>query len=298
MNWDDLRYILALARSETLRGAAKTLQVSASTLSRRLQALEESAGAALFEKSEPGVVLTAAGEEMVSVAEAVEQLTADLERRIGGLDATLEGCLRVVCPELLIARWMPELAEFKRRHPGIQLELSAGESATEFPRHEIDVAVHVAPHAPERLLARSHAELFFAVYASPRLVAEIGEEAPYSAYPWLAGELGLARRTHDYLRAHLPEAPVVLRVDRLAPMLCALEAGLGLTILPCVCGDAQPELRRVGNYFEGGAQLWVSTQPEHHGFARVRAFTAFVRELIERDKGLLEGRRPQARRRA
>ena len=68
----------------------------------------------------------------------------------------------------------------------------------------------------------------------------------------------------------------------------------GLAILPCVLGDSEPELRRVGDYFEGGTWLWILTHPELRNAARVRAFLAFMRELVERDRDLLEGRRPRA----
>ena len=71
-------------------------------------------------------------------------------------------------------------------------------------------------------------------------------------------------------------------------------AGLGLTILPCLACDPVPGLRRVGSYFEGGTYLWVLTHPELRGTARVRAFTEFMREVIERDRALIEGRPPAA----
>ena len=76
-------------------------------------------------------------------------------------------------------------------------------------------------------------------------------------------------------------------------MLEAVARGLGITILPCVIGDARPDLRRVGDYFEGGLYLWVLTHPELRGSARVTTFTRFVRELVARDRDLFEGRRPQ-----
>ncbi len=80
MNWDDLRYVLAVARTETLSDAARDLRVSVSTVSRRLRALEQDVGAALFKKMARGAVLTVAGEQMIAVAESMEHLTHDLDR--------------------------------------------------------------------------------------------------------------------------------------------------------------------------------------------------------------------------
>ena len=49
MNWDDIRYFLAIARTATLSGAAKELNVSQPTVSRRLAAMEQGFGVKLFD---------------------------------------------------------------------------------------------------------------------------------------------------------------------------------------------------------------------------------------------------------
>lgn len=290
--WDDLRFILAVARHGTIADGAKALRVNATTVSRRLRAMEDQAGTALFEKLKHGAVLTAAGEEMVAVAEAVEKMTDTLDARIRGLDAKLEGTIRVTSTDILLGLWMPDIAAFSTRYEGVQLELSSGYSTANLTRREADIAVRMSAHAPEHLLGRRHAELFFAVYGAPELIERIGADAPYADFPWLAWDLSVGRATDNYLRDHVPGARIVMRVDRMAPMHAALEAGLGITILPCVTGDTNPALRRVGPYFEGGMYLWVLTHPELRGSARVRAFMAHVRELAARDLDLLEGRRP------
>jgi DNA-binding transcriptional LysR family regulator len=288
-SWDDLRFILAVARHGTIADGAKALAVNATTVSRRLRAMESEAGTALFEKLKHGAVLTGAGEEMVTVAEAVEQLVDALDARVHGLDAKLEGTIRVTSTDIFLNHWMPEIAAFRERYPGIELELTSGYSSANLTRREADVAVRIAPQAPEHLLGRKHAEVFFAVYGAPALIDEVGERASYAAFPWLAWDLSVGRATDRYLEGHVPGARIVMRVDRMAPMITALEQGVGITILPCIVGDARPTLRRLGDYFEGGTFLWVLTHPELRGSARVRAFTEFVRTLIARDLGQIEG---------
>ncbi|MEM9729944.1 MAG: LysR substrate-binding domain-containing protein, partial [Myxococcota bacterium] len=138
------------------------------------------------------------------------------------------------------------------------------------------------------------AAVFYAVSGTPSLGAAIGETASSGAYPWLAWDLSVGRATDNYLEANVPGARISMRVDRMALMTAALEAGLGITILPCLSGDANPRLCRVGDYFEGGMFLWVLTHPELRGSARIRAFTTYVRELIVRDRDLIEGRCPNS----
>lgn len=288
--WDDLRFILAVARSGTIADGAKALAVNATTVSRRLRALEAEAGTALFEKLKHGAVLTAAGEEMVTVAEAVEQLVHALDARVHGLDAKLEGTIRVTSTDIFINRWMEDIVAFRSRYPRIELELTSGYSASNLTRREADIAIRIADQAPQHLLGRKHAEVYFSVYGAQKLVEEVGEHASYGAFPWLAWDFSVGRATDQYLKTHVPGARISLRVDRMAPMLSALEAGCGVTILPCFVGDAHPRLRRVGDYFEGGTFLWVLTHPELRGSARVRAFIEFVRGLVARDRAAIEGR--------
>lgn len=119
------------------------------------------------------------------------------------------------------------------------------------------------------------------------------EEASYDAYPWLSWDLSFARSTDAWIASNAPHAKIIMRLGNLNVMLEAVLAGLGVSILPCFVGDAQPTLRRVGDYFEGGLFLWVLTHPQLRGNARISAFTRFVRELISRDRDLLEGRCPQ-----
>src|SRR5690242_11649426 len=95
LDWDLLRVFLAIAREHTLSGAARQLKVDQSTMSRRLVALEESAGARLFDRTPEGYLLTAAGEDALSDAERVEQAAIAVERKLLGRDARLEGSVRL-----------------------------------------------------------------------------------------------------------------------------------------------------------------------------------------------------------
>ena len=201
MSWDDLRYVLAVARKGTITDAAKSLQVNSTTVSRRLRAIEDNAGCALFEKLKHGAVLTPAGEEMVTVAEAIEHLTNELDARIHGLDTRLEGTLRVATTDLLLARWMPDLAVFRSRYPEVELEFLSSYELTNLTRREADVAVRMAPSAPPHLLGRKYAEVFFAVYGSVELVESVGEDASYASFPWVAWDLRVGRATDNYLAA-------------------------------------------------------------------------------------------------
>ncbi len=148
----------------------------------------------------------------------------------------------------------------------------------------------MARQAPDHLIGRKHAQVFYAVYGSHELVERIGEDAPYESHPWLSWDLSVGRGNDVWLERHAPRARIVGRIERMPVMSTAVEAGWGLMILPCFAGDPNPRLRRVGDYLEGGAHIWVLTHAALRGSARVRQFVGLVGTLIERDKDLIEGR--------
>lgn len=289
--------MLAAARADTLSEAAAAMEVSVSTMSRRISVLEDDVGALLFEKKTRGVVLTPAGQEMLAVAEAMEGLTHDLDARIHGLDARVEGEIRATSLDALWTLWARDLRDFQNRFEGIELQLMSGFAVANMTQREADVAVRIARQAPGHLIGRKHAQVAYAIYGAPDLVAAVGDDAPYAEFPWMSWDFSVARGVDTWLETHAPGARIAGRVERMTIMLSAAAAGSGLAMLPCFAGDVHPGLQRVGGYFELGGWVWVLSHPAMRGAAKIRTFVGFVTELLARDRDLIEGGRPAARRR-
>ena len=98
MDWDDLKVLLALSRRGSARGAAQTLGVSNSTVTRRLDDMELKLHSRLFDRTPDGYRLTAAGEQLLPTAEQVEELVMAAERKVTGGDQELEGVIRLTVP--------------------------------------------------------------------------------------------------------------------------------------------------------------------------------------------------------
>jgi len=74
LNWDDLRVLLAIARAESFGGASNLRNLDATTVSRRIKAMEKRAGEALINRDRSGrSQLTQIGQELVDRAEQMEQ---------------------------------------------------------------------------------------------------------------------------------------------------------------------------------------------------------------------------------
>ncbi|MBX2797578.1 MAG: LysR family transcriptional regulator [Myxococcales bacterium] len=292
MSWDDLRIVLAVAEAGGLKAAAAELGVNATTVSRRIRRFERALGVKLFDRLTHGVVLSDAGAEAVSVARTMRDLTADLDARLGGRDARLEGTIRVTSIEPLLKRWLPDLRAFRERYPGIVLELDSAASLANLTHREADVAVRVAVQVPEHLVGKRCAEVHHAVYASEELVQRLGEDAPLVAFPWVGYDLRVYHLVDQFIARNAPGARIGLRVGGIQALVDAVAGGHGASVMQCLAGDAHPKLRRIGNPPFGGSYLWVLTHPELRGSARISTFMRFVRGLIERDLDLIEGRAP------
>jgi len=293
MDWEDLRYLLAVERGGTLLAGAERLKVSPTTVSRRLRSLESDLATTLFDKLTHGAQLSEAGKRVLEVAAEVERLTDQLDAELHGLDQKLEGPIRVTSVDFLLRAWVADFAEFRSKYARVELELTSTTNVVNLTQREADVAIRVAPSAPEHLIGTKHAEFMYAIYGGASLVESLGTCASYSEFPWLSWDLAFARSTDTWIAEHAAGAEIVLRLGNMNIMVDALVANLGLTILPCFIGDANPSLRRVGAYFEGGLYLWVLTHPQLKNSARISTFTRFTRELVKRDRDLIEGRRYQ-----
>ncbi|TPV92604.1 MAG: LysR family transcriptional regulator [Myxococcales bacterium FL481] len=279
MNWDDLRYLLALSRHRTLSASAKALAVNHTTVARRLQVLEQASGARLFDKTPRGYVATAAGEDMLRVAGRMEDELMSLDRRVLGQDARLSGRLRVTTLDALAIRFAADFRGFTRRYPAVELELAVDNEARSLTRREADVAMRVIlRRPPDHLVGRRLERLEYALYGSRELVDDIGIDADLDAYPWMAWDERLgARMTEAWMAKHVPRARIACRVDTTMVMLASVRAGTGLSFLPTALADGDATLLQLrAPEPEFGTEVWLLTHPDLRGTARVRAFTEYM----------------------
>jgi len=122
-HWDNIRFFLAVVQNGSVRAAAIVLNVNHATVLRHVAQLEGQLGARLFDKLPTGYELTNAGEEILEYAERMAQNSADLQTRVFARDQKLTGTLRIAMPNVFATDlFMPDLAEFSRTHPEIELQ--------------------------------------------------------------------------------------------------------------------------------------------------------------------------------
>ncbi|EWY37152.1 hypothetical protein N825_21430 [Skermanella stibiiresistens SB22] len=167
LDWDDLRFFLALARNGSLSAAAKDLRVAQSTVGRRLASLEASLGVRLLNRTPDGYVPTDAGREVHEQAERLEAEALALERTVAGRDTRLAGLVRVSCAETIASHILgPCLAALRERHPEITVELISTARELSLSMREADISVRLGRSDQHDLVVRKIGGLEFGLYAS------------------------------------------------------------------------------------------------------------------------------------
>src|SRR5580692_2732594 len=188
IDWDDVRYFLAVAREGTVRAAAERLKVNHSTVLRRIAQLEERLGAHMFEKLPSGYRLTDAGEEILELAVQMEASSNQLETRVSGRDESVRGLLRVtLAPVLATHLLMPDIAGFARLHPDVEMEILSSGDLANLTNREADVAIRVVydrKTLPLNLHGLKGPEVFGGVYMSRDLLEGWRAGAP-DAIRWI-----------------------------------------------------------------------------------------------------------------
>jgi DNA-binding transcriptional LysR family regulator len=235
--WGDLQLVLAVAESGSLSAAARTLQVTQPTVSRRLAELEGSLGEPLFARSVEGVTPTSFGERMLAPARRMAECAGEVQRVAQGADATPGGVVRITAPPGIAFSFLAPLAARMRQVlPEVRLEVVSSVSYLDLVRREADLAIRVQaldrPSTQRDLVCLAVNEHLVAAYATRSLIAKLPRGFGIADVPWV----GWAP-PHEYLppnpqlAARIPGFRPVFASDDFIVQLRAAEAGVGAIVL-------------------------------------------------------------------
>jgi LysR family transcriptional regulator, cell division regulator len=236
MDAADLRLFAAVARTGGIGKAALVLNTVQPNVTTRLKALEDRLGAVLFERSNRGVVLTAAGRRLLPYAERIGRLMEDAKRAVrdGGEPA---GPLTIGSLETTAALHLsPCLACFAKSHPAVDLSLKTGTSAElvdQVLNRTVDGAFVCGPvdHVDLRVEPIFSEELV--VLTAPG-VCDIDDLLRAGDLKLIVLRAGCSYRQifEAYLARRGAVAARVLEFGTIETIISCVAAGLGVTLLP------------------------------------------------------------------
>jgi DNA-binding transcriptional LysR family regulator len=289
MDWDDLRYLLALQRGGSLAAASKSLGVDQTTVGRRLTALEKLLGSRLFERQATGHRLTPAGLRACELGAAMESAAETLARELGGRDVGIEGTVRITAPAGFVPVIASALGELRAEHPRLTFELLVDTAALDLARGEADVAVRMIKPEQPVLVARRVGLLPWGLFASESYLHRRGTPpADLAGHDIIGYEAPLLRSPGAvWLAEHAKEARAALRTNNvLAAVECA-GGGLGIAAVPEFMTRRDGRLSRIRRPSEmDGSPVFLVAHGDVAKIPRVRAtiegLARSLRELLDR----------------
>lgn len=287
-NWDDLRFVLAVAHAGSVSKAARELKVNHATVIRRVAQFEEMNGIEMFEKTVRGYRMTPGTQRILDAMQDVQNAVDGVGRAVSGLGEPVGGTVRVTSTDTFCVHVLPGiLTGIHERASALHIELLTVNAHLDLSRLDADLAVRPAMSLPAELTGDSPAVLGMSCY---RLR---GKEETV----WLGLNHTLSRApAAQWMAQNVPQSEIVASADSFVVLARLVAAGLGQAFLPRVIGDANPQLERV----ETGAPdlnvpIWVAGHKDLVEVPRIRATCALLSEGLATRADALLAHDPPAR---
>jgi DNA-binding transcriptional LysR family regulator len=289
LDWDDLRYFLRAARSRSLAGAARTLRVEHSTVGRRLAALEQRLGASLVLRGKEGLTLTELGEKLLPLLESVERSVAAAR----DLVAAERARVRLAVPSGFMRVFTSGLGELRSAHPALSLEIVSGARPVDLERGEADLAIRSRSIVGDHLVARKLCVTGWSLYASAAYLARHAgplDLKDLSGHEVIGFDDTLARSPGArWLEARASQVTVVMRGREMVDVLAAAVSGIGIAVVPCLVGDAEPAMRRLTREVVATHELALVYRREARLSENIRIVARFVSRMVKEHAALITG---------
>lgn len=305
-----LRMLVEVADAGGFSKAAQRLGVAASSVTRTMDALEASLGAALLTRTTHRVTLTDAGTSYVEHVSKILDDLVEADDSIVDSGGELFGTLRISVPSTYSRlNLAPHLASFLREYPRVVLDIVVTDDHVDLGADRIDVAIRIgAIEQDDPLIVRTLADNARYVVAAqdyldrqgvPRSPSALGEHEclriPYESGPPLKRQRWVFRR--DGVEEHVDvKGPLI--ANSLEILAGAAAAGRGIALLPAwlvASGIRNGALTRLFEGFEvtpqsGGSAIYATYLPSRSHSKKVRSFVQFlearVTASLEHEPGL------------
>ena len=289
VDWRLIRSFLVVSELGSLSAAARRLGVSQPTLSREIQALENSSGLSLFRRTTQGLILTEAGHSLVDAASRMAEAADAFNRQASGLSAELEGDVRISANEVVgIFLLPPALAEFRRLHPGVQIEIVISNYASSLSKREADIALRMFRPTQPDLVARRLPDMALGFYAHQDYVAQFGDPANMDEFKGHT-VIGYDENMEfiegaAQLGYHLVRQNFALRTDHLLAQINLARSGAGITGVHVGLTRFWPELVPVMQWVPIPAlEFWIVCHSDVQYNSRIRALNHFLADWFAAD---------------
>ncbi len=281
-NWDDLRFVLAVAENGSVSAAARVLGVNHATVLRRIAAFEAHHNAVIFDRTQQGYTVPPDKLRIIEAAREASLAFDSVSRMIRGNGPQLSGIVRITSTDTFCLHVLPPiLAQIQAQSDGLRVEIISNNAHLDLARLNADISVRPAKKLPDDLRGETAAELGFAAYQSRTDVSQ----------HWLGLRGALTRSPAAlWMEQTVPVDQVLGGADSFVVLREMAAMGIGRTILPCVLGDADPRLLRLDLTPPMSVPIWVASHADLADAPRLRTLRAQLAQALRDRAGVLAGR--------
>ena len=289
IDWNDLRYLVAVADQGSTLKAGGALRVSQTTVARRIAALETASGVRLFERRAAGYAITPDGQALLAHARSVANAAMQFEQAAGSHSRDITGTVKLSTEDIFATTLLaPMLRELHDLHPKIVIELDSACELRNLGGGEADIALRsTSKPQPAGVVGRRLGVDDWALYCSRDYAARHGVPSNVEelrSHALVGGGGGNLWRVYE---AWIQEAGLMKQVaihqSSSTGLLSAVRSGFGIAVLPCIIADDDPDLIRCLSSPSGhGRSMWILTHERIRHTPRIRTVVDFLSERMKR----------------
>lgn len=290
IDWDDFRYVLAVADRGSLSAAARALGVNHATVLRRIASFEQSLGVEIFEKRPGGYRVHRGAAPVLRRLRGIEQSVASAQRSIQGLSGT-SGYVRITSTDSLSQLILPRhVGDLHASSPGLRVTLASSNSRLDLSGLDAEITIRPSRLLAEDLEGVEACKLAFAIFGAPDYLRR--NPSPHiDDHSWLGvSELLMRSPVGAWEKEHLNVEPV-FKADSFLTLGLAAAGGIGLAMLPVFVGELTAGLEPAPQFDTRLVNtIWVAAHPDLFELERIQFLISFFVDALRADAALLEGR--------
>jgi DNA-binding transcriptional LysR family regulator len=254
MDWDKLRIFHAVASAGSFTHAGQMLTLSQSAVSRQISALEEELSTPLFQRHARGLTLTDEGQLLFTTVSDVLSRLAAAEEALKNIHDSPRGHLKITASHGIGAYWLlPRLKEFLKEYPQVEVHVVMDDRELDLSQREADLAIRMRAPVQADLIQRRLFTVHYHMYASKEYLAEhpapaaLDEICNHSIIVYgetAAPEIRDINWLLDLYAKHFRPGchGSIVRINNVTGILQAVEAGLGIGVVPDYVAADHPNL--------------------------------------------------------
>jgi len=278
-NWEDIRFLLAVADSGSLSGAARKLHVDHATVSRRINSLEKSLNSKLIIRSTRSCRITPFGERVIIAAKQMDNASFAIDRLALSAQHSVAGKVSISAPPVLATHLLAKcLNTFYQRYPEIHLHIVSSATRASLSKQEADIILRLARPIDSNDVSRKLGNIPFALYSSndyinkdnPKIWNFIGYNDDFAEMPHA-----------KWIRSMAGNRPIVCSLSDITSQIEAVKTGIGVGSIPRFIGDADAKLvRLVYNGDVYSPEVWLAVHADMRKSPILRIVLNFLTETI------------------